>query len=648
MADTRKQEEDEEARAAFAVPVPVAYTEPSRLQEDFVSRGFVALPPEALGVDPGIHEAVIARQAALRAEHPKAVSDPMLAAHVPEILDVLNAPGLVAACESILGPRYAIAPFTHNGLFPSGGRAQHWHKDDSAPLNARKQRHHQAIQAALLYYPQVVDSNMGPTTLVPFSQYWTLNHETNHENFAGPEHLDFDYMVTEEKYSVTGPKCRYSPEDVQNRCTHHDLRMQQALLDTCWPLIHQCEAAPLQAGSVVLCSHNLLHRGSHRRDDWHHWLEKPRHMWRFYLYRTMEPAPPSESEVASAVARCGCDRLASQFPAQAHEPGADVFEVWNHQLRWMRSGATPSPCSQVQRERPEERVALARQLSEQLGTSGVEAEPKRIGAAYRLASLGDPELASELLGHALLSDQEEVRRAATYGLVALGPASTAVLLRAAVSQEKWVRRAGVYGLGDAAHLTQEVLDVLEEKLPSDPSVYVRAVAAGSVGCLGRRAATSCTGSHLLGRCMQILLASLRREHNRPAMDAAQRKMIKFVRPTDDCDVCEGSAVREPLGLEAHFAGRFERGRSAVREHALWAVVILCSQGASRFWQGLGSIVEALADVARRDKNAVCVGFAVDALHRLATHAEGLEASVLEPLRQLCVTLRAEEPVCSWE
>jgi putative ABC transport system permease protein len=38
-------------------------------------------------------------------------------------------------------------PFTHNASFTSGGRDQHWHKDDNGPYNGRKQRHHQPCRS---------------------------------------------------------------------------------------------------------------------------------------------------------------------------------------------------------------------------------------------------------------------------------------------------------------------------------------------------------------------------------------------------------------------------------------------------------------------------------------------------------------------
>ena len=399
----------------------LAFTEPEHLVRDFASRGIVVLPPERLGVAPGVHERIFRRKKELIDAGVRPTSR-----NVPQILQVLSAPGLVAACNRLAGDNWAVVPFASGAGFTSGAYDQHWHKDDNGPLNGRKQRHHQAVQVEMLYFPQA----MGPTATVPYSQYWTFNHEENHDNFAGADHLDFAYQIDRlERVPVSGPDSSYDAEEIASRRTAHDIRMRKAVADTGWPLV-----------------------------------------------RTMHDA----------------------------------------------------------------------------------AEPKRIGAAYQIASCGDTELAVRLLGEALYHDRESVRRAATYGLVAVGSAATDVFLQAVRSPVKWVRKAGVYGLGDASPLTEAVLQAVAGRLRDDPSVYVRSVAAGTLGCLVRRAVAAGQGVALIPACVMALVESLGREPNRPAMDRAQGRSIKFTRPTDDCDVCEGGAfdpvheqfapVRSAVGL----------------------------------------------------------------------------------------------------
>ena len=567
---------------------------PADLLRDFVSRGLVVLPPEALGVDEGIHGVIYEKEKRVLAQKERVSANT-----VPEILEVLAAPGLVAACDQLVGKHWAIVPFTHNTPFASGGHDQHWHKDDNAPLNGCKQRHHHAVQVELLYYPQAVAADMGPTATLPYSQYWAFNHEENHDNFAGAHHLDFGYYLEGmERVPASGPKSPYSEADIRARRTAHDERMAAAIAGTGWPLVRQYEAAPLAAGSVVLHSHNLFHRGNHRRDDWRAWKDRPRFLWRFWLYRTTEPA--GDEGVGEVDWEGGeIDPLTGVAVGDAP---ADIVAVWRYHHQWLRGGARRNPAANAREH--------AETLTERLHASGDAAEPTRIGAAYRLADLGDDEIAAERLGTALRSERETVRRAAMYGLAALGEGATQTALDACAHPLKWVRKAALFVLGEAGEPTPAVCAAIAERLAADGSVYVRSVAAAALGCLGRRAVAAGVGERLLPLCLRALAESLAREENRLGMNLAQHRSIKLVRPTDECDVCEGIGTTQ--GFE-----RFAPVRSAVRENALWSVVILCSHGAAAIGPALAPLIDALAEVARNDRNIFSVGLALDALNRLA-------------------------------
>ena len=195
----------------------------------------------------------------------------------------------------------------------------------------------------------------------------------------------------------------------------------------------------------------------------------------------------------------------------------------------------------------------------------------------------------------------------------------------------------MYGLGDASPLNDEVLQAVGTRLREDPSVYVRAVAAGTLGCLGRRAFATGVGQALIPACLEALVQSLGREENRLAMDRAQGRSIKFARPTDECDVCEGGGV--DFGLE-----RFKPVRSAVRENALWSMVILCSHGTAIAGPALEPTARALQEIIRSDENAICVGFAMDALEPLGPFASRRRNRERPPGRGLCATRRIAHAV----
>ncbi len=142
---------------------PLPYSTPERLVQDFASRGLVVLAPESLGIPSDVHDRVYAQEKA--AYHAR---KPVTPSSIPEVLEVLNAPGLVAACNQLVGENWAIVPFTHNASFTSGAGDQHWHKDDNSPYNGWKQRHHEAVQIEMLYYPQAVLEDMGRTASIPY------------------------------------------------------------------------------------------------------------------------------------------------------------------------------------------------------------------------------------------------------------------------------------------------------------------------------------------------------------------------------------------------------------------------------------------------------------------------------------------------
>lgn len=617
--------------------LPLTYTTPERLVLDFASRGLVVLAPESLGIPADVHERVYVQE---KAVHDTGVR--VTPANVPAVLELLNAPGLIAACDQLVGKHWAIVPFTHNASFTSGARDQHWHKDDNGPYNSRKQRHHQAVQIEMLYYPQAVTEQMGPTATVPYSQYWTFNHEENHDNFAGADHLDFAYVLAGmEREPVSGPDSKYALDDIIYERTAHDIRMREAVTKTGWPLVHSFAAAPLRAGSVVLYSHNTFHRGNHRRDDWRTWQENPRFMWRFWLYRTTEADMPDDDSVTKiSWHNLGLDPMTKVDLATA---GDDVTTVWRYHYHWIKTGQTPPPRPEVAQLAPDALAEEADRLFAQLHAKEEAAEPLRIGAAYKLASLGDTAVATRTLAKALYTDRESVRRAATYGLIAVGAEATDIFLAAAESPLKWVRKAGVYGLGDASPLTAAVLQTVVARLHEDSSVYIRSVAAGTLGCLGRRALASGIGRDLVPQCLTALVQSLAHEENRLAMSKAQGRSIKFVRPTDECDVCEGDGV--DFGLD-----RFAPVRSAVRENALWAIVILCSHGAAPLGHALAPTITALQEVVRTDKNVIAVGFAMDALARLANlrPQDDKPQPLLADLQTNLRDILGESPIQCWE
>lgn len=106
---------------AHAGPCDSTSTARDVLIDEFSTRGMVVLAPSTLGVPVELHEMIFAKRLA---------SSSSMVNSIPEIIELLNAPGIVAALEVLGGPDYAIVPFCH-AFFASGSTDQCWHKDDN-------------------------------------------------------------------------------------------------------------------------------------------------------------------------------------------------------------------------------------------------------------------------------------------------------------------------------------------------------------------------------------------------------------------------------------------------------------------------------------------------------------------------------------
>ena len=250
------------------------------------------------------------------------------------------------------------------------------------------------------------------------------------------------------------------------------------------------------------------------------------------------------------------------------------------------------------------------------------AEPQRVAAAYSLARLGTA-AALEVLGDGLGSNSEAVRRAAAFGLVAapteLAEPTLTEALRSSASSVS-TRKFAAMALGENSAVGTAAAAALGATLRSDDSVFVRATAASALGSIGRRASArrqqASDAAAVVDSCVEALVDCLEREGNRPCHPVLTE--------TSASDLWEGGF---PLGTHDRPylpEGRFKPVRSAVRESALSALVVLCSQrGVPSTRQGTARLAAALAAVIGQDRNAVAAGFAMDALQRLAESNGGM-------------------------
>ena len=139
---------------------------------DFIVKGYHSFKLDFL---PGFHQFIHRQTEEVFAGHGNPGNN--LLPLIPELQQILDHPRVHGTLASILGPDYAIHPHRHCHLNPPGSEGQKLHKD------ARSTCHHRTRDAMVMYYPQDVTEDMGPTAVVPESQY----HHTCLDGPLGPE-----------------------------------------------------------------------------------------------------------------------------------------------------------------------------------------------------------------------------------------------------------------------------------------------------------------------------------------------------------------------------------------------------------------------------------------------------------------------------
>lgn len=96
---------------------------------------------------------------------------------IPAMNNILNHPAIDGALRSILGPDYLLHPHRHGHLNIPGSDGQQHHKDSyEADQNMR---HHHCRWVMGFYYPQDVDAERGPSSVLPASQYFCRSDEAH-------------------------------------------------------------------------------------------------------------------------------------------------------------------------------------------------------------------------------------------------------------------------------------------------------------------------------------------------------------------------------------------------------------------------------------------------------------------------------------
>lgn len=355
---------------------------------------------------------------------------------IPEIQQVFDQPDIRGAFTSILGPDYIMHPHRHPHHNVPGSQAQGWHKDSY--WGYLKIRNHRPWWAMAFYYPQDVTEDIGPTAILPGSQYYSTS-------------------------------------------THGDDETGVSLLG--------------QAGTVTIIHYDLLHRAMANR------TEKHRFMLKFQFIRMDAPTHPTWNNENSAWTPIenGNPRYKHQVmwrhfwnwlsgrnglrEESDSTPESDSCGNGNVS-QWIKSLSNENPIHRLNAtdmlgmKSDEASQDAVPALIEALGDT---LEPVGLNAAYALGEIGAPAVPG-LIG-ALRQESELVQLNAAYALSAVGAPAVPALVEMLEHKLDAVRSNAAYALGEIGTPAQSAAAALI-KLLKDPSEEVRRHMVEALGIIG--------------------------------------------------------------------------------------------------------------------------------------------------------------------
>ena len=141
--------------------------------QDFIINGYVKIKTD---FPPSFHEN-ICQQLDTMFEETGNLGNNLLPA-IPEIQEVFDHPVVHGAMQGVLGSDYVMHPHRYCHFNQQGSKGQNFHKDSYA--GDEQIRRHRCRWTMAFYYPHDVTEDMGPTAILPGSQYYETG-ESAHE-----------------------------------------------------------------------------------------------------------------------------------------------------------------------------------------------------------------------------------------------------------------------------------------------------------------------------------------------------------------------------------------------------------------------------------------------------------------------------------
>ena len=366
---------------------------------DFIINGYVKVKTD---VPASFHENIY-EQLNVMFEHTGNLGNNVLPV-IPEIQEVFDHPIVHGAMQGVLGSDYVMHPHRYCHFNQQGSEGQNFHKDSYA--GDGQIRRHRCRWTMAFYYPQDVTEDMGPTAVLPGSQYYE-----------------------------TGESAHEQPE-----------------LALCG-----------EAGTVTIVHYDLWHRAMPNQSD------KKRYMLKFLFIRLDEPqAPLWKSDIDNWPALGNAEK--SEHPELWESLWDWSYGKQNGTTNGVSRTQVDTLIEALDSDNERDRLNAAYRLGRVgdaavpalKQTLYSKSDTIREYAGYALSLTGAP--AVPTLIDAMQATDDSVRASAAFALADMGNAAQEAipaLTHAARDPHEWVRRHATEGLGLIGQLASDEMDLSE-------------------------------------------------------------------------------------------------------------------------------------------------------------------------------------------
>ena len=350
---------------------------------------------------------------------------------VPELQAIFEEPAVRGAFTSILGENYAMHSHRHPHRNNPHSDGQGFHKDSY--WGYQKVRHHRPRWAMAFYYPQDSPLEIGPSAVLPGTQYYSTRITKNNDG----------------ELALSG-----------------------------------------EAGTLTIIHFDLWHRGMANLTD------KTRYMMKFQFVRMDAPQAPEWNVTDPHWKLEDVDPATPAHQGTWRNVWNWMAGDSNGHSAQPANGNLAQHVEALGNDDASVRSHAADQLGV-LGESAADAipqliqalcdvyEPVRLNAAYALGAIGKPAV-PQLIETLNVEDQIK-RRMAAYGLAAVGAPAIPALSEALQHTEDTVRVEAAYALAQIGDAAETAIPALIERA-KDESVEVRRYLAEAFGGIGPAAA----------------------------------------------------------------------------------------------------------------------------------------------------------------